>query len=168
MRALQGLGLATRQEDGWSPERDALLDALLEQYQGPGGEERHFYALESPLELLLRTSQKKRERVWVSADLGPDLIVGWRRPTTLILYLKRFEDFSFGDLVLARGQADANVIVRVPEDTSVFCWIDHRLSVKDADIKVAEHTQMLWDLIDLGGEDRIEGSRLLREWIFNQ
>jgi hypothetical protein len=52
----------------------------------------------------------------VSADVGPDLIIAWRRPSLLILYARHAIDPSDLDLIDAQGRHDANVIIRTPQD----------------------------------------------------
>ncbi len=62
----------------------------------------------------------RRREVVVSADVCPDLIRPWHHPTTLILYAKRAIVTGDIGLVEAQGRHDANVIVRTPDDRSVF------------------------------------------------
>ncbi|MEA2589629.1 MAG: hypothetical protein QOH66_2556, partial [Actinomycetota bacterium] len=35
------------------------------------------------------------------------------------------------------------------------------------DVPLADPTQMIWDLHDLGGADRVEAAGVLREWLLN-
>jgi hypothetical protein len=73
--------------DGWwRPRRAELLDRFLAEYPGPGGSEQFGYGLESPTEIAVRAAAALKQRVAVSADVGPDLITSLRRPSKLILY----------------------------------------------------------------------------------
>jgi len=154
----------------WRPHREALLDRFLAEYGGPGGSERHFYSLDSPSQVAVRASSfhSRQHPVVVSADVGPDLIVPWRRPSVAVLYAK--DDFSISALgvVPAQGQHDANVIVRAPHDRSVFPTPDFVGTVNDAEVYMADATQMIWDLQHLGGADRLEAAGELREWLLTR
>jgi hypothetical protein len=104
----------------------------------------------------------------ISADVGPDLVVSWRRPTVVILYVS--DEISHGALgvVDAHGRHDANVIVRSPIDQSVFRNEGLWVRAREVDIPLADETQLIWDLQDLGGADRLEGAGLVREWLLNR
>jgi hypothetical protein len=106
--------------------------------------------------------------VVVSADVGPDLIVAWRRPSVAVLYAR--DDFPVSALgvVPAQGQHDANVIVRAPHDRSVFPTPEFVGTVNNAEVFMADPTQMIWDLQDLGGADRLEAAGELREWLLRR
>lgn len=160
----------------WQPDREALLDRFLKDYRGPGGTERYFYSLD-PLSdvavtLAASPSQEKDQRnrsVVVSADVGPDLISAWRRPTTLIVYVK--SDLAVAgtdELVSAQGRADANVIIRSPRDGSMFPTPTLVVEVKGSHVSLADPTQMIWDLHDLGGQDRIEAAGVMRSWLLSR
>jgi hypothetical protein len=165
---LERLGLVARIARGrWRPDRAALLDRFVAEYRGPGGQERYLYSLD-PLTEVAKSFAAVAEpgAMVVSADVGPDLVIAWRRPTTLVVYVR--ETFDLGatrGLVAAQGRDDANVIVRSPRDTSMFP--SHRLvaSVQDIEIPLADPTQMIWDLHQLGGQDRLEAAERMREWL---
>jgi hypothetical protein len=160
--------LVERLEHGrWRPDRAALLDRFMAEYRGPGGSEQFFYALDSPADVAVHASRNLRHQVAVSADVGPDLIVPWRRPSTVILYMKRLPDMAgIGlEVVEAQGRHDANVIVRMPADQSVFPVSALVAEIQGVEIELADPSQMLWDLDDLGGADRAEAAGRLREWL---
>jgi hypothetical protein len=165
MKQLRELDLVRRSPEGWEANREALLDAFLSSYRGPGGSESYYYSLEPPLYVAREISMANRVGVYVSADVGPDLIVPWRRPTHLITYAKRRLRVPEGLAVTATGPQDANVILRAPDDDSIFCSVDHRASAAGIDYRLAEHTQMIWDLLALGGDDRREAAEQLRKWL---
>jgi hypothetical protein len=100
-----------------------------------------------------------------SADVGPDLIVPWRRPSVVILYVNRVFDSTVFGLVNAQGLDDANVIVRVPADHSVFPSPPLVGKVKEREVQLADPLQQIWDLETLGGSDREEAAGRLREWL---
>ena len=152
----------------WRPRREALLDRFLAEYPGPGGSESYLYGLDSPADISVRASDAlaPRNLIAVSADVGPDLIVPWRRPSIVILYAKRLLNPTSLGLVQAQGRHDANVIVRMPEDTSVFTTPPTFTAELDGrEIVLADPAQQIWDLQDLGGADRIEAAERLREWL---
>ena len=160
--------LVERVERGrWRPDRAALLDRFMAEYRGPGGSEQFFYALDSPADVAVHAARSLGHQVAVSADVGPDLIVPWRRPSTVILYVKRLPEMAgLGlGLVEAQGRHDANVIVRMPADQSVFPVPALVAEVQGVEIELADPSQMLWDLEDLGGADRGEAAGRLREWL---
>jgi hypothetical protein len=152
----------------WRPRREALLDGFLAEYPGPGGSESYLYGLDSPADISVRASDAvaPRSLIAVSADVGPDLIVPWRRPSIVILYAKRPLDPESLGLVEAQGKHDANVIVRMPEDTSVFTAPPmFTAKLGDREVELADTAQQIWDLQDLGGADRVEAAERLREWL---
>jgi hypothetical protein len=148
----------------WRPHREALLDRFLADYPGPQGSQQHFYSLDSPADVAVRASTLQ-PRVAVSADIGPDLIVPWRRPSVVIVYVEHAIDPADLELVEAQGTHDANVIIRVPEDRSVFTSPAFRAEVAGSGVSLADPTQLIWDLQDLGGHDRLEAAGRMREWL---
>lgn len=165
LRQLSGLDLIEGAGHGrWRPRREALLDRFLAEYPGPQGSEQYLYSLDSPAAVAVRTNSLHL-RVAVSADAGPDLIVPWRRPSVVIVYVEHAIDPADLELVEAQGRHDANVIVRVPEDRSVFPSFTFAAEVQGLRVSLADPTQMIWDLQDLGGADRLEVAGRLREWL---
>jgi hypothetical protein len=155
----------------WIADRPALLDAFLTQYKGPGGSEFHFYSLDSPLETshkLIRWADDKNLPLAISADVGPDLIAPWRLPSHVVAYVDR--PFNLGELNLveAEPRADANVTIRIPEDSSVFPKQHQIDRIDDMRFPCVDVTQMIWDLMDLGGSDRVEAADHLRQWLLNR
>lgn len=151
----------------WRPRREALLDRFMAEYRGPGGSEQFFYALDSPAEVAVGAARSWGHEVAVSADVGPDLIVPWRRPSTVILYVKPVPDMvGLGlELAGAQGRHDANVIVCMPADRSVFPVPALVAELHGVEIGLADPSQLLWDLDDLGGADRADAAGRLREWL---
>lgn len=171
LHQLLDLDLVERTEDGrWSPHREALLDRFLADYRGPGGSEQHLYSLDHPADVAVRAAHlASAERpIVVSADVGPDLLLAWRRPSVLILYTKAPIDPMELDLVEAQGRHDANVILRSPRDLSVFPVPELVAELRDVEIPLADPTQQVWDLQDLSGADRLEAAGMLREWLLKR
>lgn len=171
LRQLHSLGLVDNAGRGrWQPRREDLLDRFLTEYPGPGGSEQYFYSLDPLAEVashLTRTPAGQHDLA-VSADVGPDLIQPWRRPSTLIVYTNRAVDAGVLRSVDATGKADANVIVRMPADQSVFPRQQLEGEFKSASIPLADPVQMIWDLHDLGGADRAEAAGKLRQWLLDR
>lgn len=170
LRQLCGLGLADSTGHGrWEPRREELADRFLAEYPGPGGSESYFYSLDPAVETAVRAVGATGQRVVVvSADVGPDLIAPWRRPDVVILYASRVIDPSALGLVSAEGRHDANVIVRMPADQSVFPPRPFVAHVHGSDVPLADPLQQIWDLADLGGDDRTEAAGRLREWLLTR
>jgi hypothetical protein len=154
----------------WEPRREALLDRFLAEYPGPGGSEHYHYTLDSPVDVAVRAGQASTpgRPIAVSADVGPDLIVPWRRPSLVILYARHAIDPSGLGLTEAHGRHDANVIIRTPEDRSVFPVPALAGQVQGNEVPLADPLQQVWDLQDLGGADRVEAAGRLREWLLER
>lgn len=169
---LSDLGFVARSADGERRvvDRDALLDRFLAEYRGPGGSARYLYSLDAPLTTALRAAKASPNfgDLVVSADVGPDLIAPWRRPTTLILYSRGgVPDRELGAVPTA-SRDSANVIVRTPLDMSVFPAHPSVAEHKGVEIPLADPVQMVWDLLDLGGAEREEAAGVLRQRISGQ
>lgn len=147
---------------------EPLLDAFLNHYGGPGGSERLAYSLASPSDFAARAaalmrSTRGHDGFAVSADVGADLVASWRKPTHTILYLRDAVMLDELGLVDASGPGDANVLLRLPTDPSVFGFVEER-RCGETMIPVVDPPQLMWDLIELGGDDRHEAAGRLREW----
>ncbi len=168
LHRLLDLKLVTRTpQRRWSPDREALLDRFLSEYRGPGGSERDLYSLDPPNEVAARAARQTSDpaSLAVSADVGPDLLLGWRRPSVVILYTRQPPELDRLGLVDAQGRHDANVIIRIPDDASVFPTHPLVGEIGDVEVPLADPTQQIWDLQDLGGADRLEAAGRLREWL---
>ena len=83
----------------------------------------------------------------------------------MILYARRLVDPESLGLVEAQGRHDANVVIRMPADRSVFGVPALVADVHSVEVGLAEPSQMIWDLLELGGADRAEAAGRLREWL---
>lgn len=86
----------------------------------------------------------------------------------MILYVTDLIDPRALGLVEAQGSHDANAIVCMPTDRSVFP--EHALTAEahGAEIWLADPAQMIWDLQRLGGSDRGEAAGELRTWLLTR
>lgn len=167
---LEGLGLLHRGRGRWSPvDRAELLDRFLKEYPGPGGSEVPLYSLDDPLDVVIRIARRRpRPSMAVSADVGVDLLVPWRSPTTVVIYTDAplRLDRTPG-VTPAHSRGDANIIHRVPDDHSIFS-LKRMATVRGVDVPLADPVQMLWELGNLGGGgDRLEASERLRGWMLS-
>ena len=165
LTALTEAGLVRRVSGTLRIDREALLDAFLTEYRGPGGHESYYYSLDSLQDVAARFSTVSPHEVLTSADVGPDLLVPWRNPTVVVLYAGTPLVISRQDLVEAESREEANVIIRYPSDNSIFRVGAITAKAGETSILIAHPTQMLWDLNQLGGEDRVKTAEKLREWL---
>jgi hypothetical protein len=165
---LVDLGLVNKSgRADWRPDREALLDRFLSEYRGPGGPQQLYYSLDPPTDVAVSLSSRADEHnpVVVSADVGPDLIAPWRRPSMVVVYASRGVDLDGLGLVDAVSAEDANVIVMSPADRSVFPEPAVTAEIRGVPVRLADPSQMIWDLQHLGGADRLEAAGLVREWL---
>ena len=94
----------------------------------------------------------------------PQLIAPHRRPSHLVVYIVDAIPKIPDAWVEAHGPNDANILVRSAADVSVAGFGFIRSLGKTA-LSLADPTQILWDLHDLGGEDRLEVAQKVRKWI---
>jgi hypothetical protein len=136
----------------------------------PGGSEQYYYSLSSPVDAAVRAGEAGTQSrpIGASADVGPDLILAWRRPSLVILYAKHATEPSALGLTQAQGRYDANVIMRTPQDRSVFPAPALMVQVQARAVPLADLLQQIWDLQDLGGADRIEAAGRLRQWLLER
>src|SRR5487761_51223 len=82
LHRLHDLGLVDKSGHGrWKPHREDLVDRFLAEYQGPGGAELYYSTHESPGVVAVRGERVSLtgRPIAASADVGPDLIIPWRR-----------------------------------------------------------------------------------------
>lgn len=172
---LQELGLVDKVEGRWRPDSEKLLDRFLGEYRGPGGSEHYFYSLREPTEVAVAMTggtdidpRTRRYPIAVSGDVAADLIASWMRPRILVVYASEELPTHALKLTSAIGRDDANVILRFPQDQSVFPHSPSTASIEDHEIPLADTTQIIWDLQHLGGSDRLEAAGELRKWLLNR
>lgn len=175
LNQLMKANLVEKDSWGWSADRDALLQRFMEEYRGPGGTEIALYSLDPPrdaLETLLwnyrmPAAPHADRDVAVSADIGLDLVAPWHHPTVVVVYARERSKLNLAAFVQA-DRASANLIVRYPADTSVFGAEPWLASLNERPLPLADPTQLIWDLHDLGGEHRAEAAGHLSEWLLKR
>lgn len=132
--------------------------------------ERYLYSTRSQSEQatrILRTARRHGVRVAFSADLATDLLVPWRHPTLTAVYAHESFPIEDAGLVVAEGRADASIILRITSDQTMLTASDPWPSAADG-IPLTDPVQQWWDLLDLGGEDRVEAAARLRRAILDR
>jgi hypothetical protein len=143
------------------PEQHRRLVDLYVRYHRPNAvSESLFYALDPAYEQVrqvIEAANRQDVRVAVSADLAPDLIAPWRTPTLTVVYAEASLDLEPSLFVPAMARGEATLLIRhVSDDSLLAPWTTSR-----PDIPIIHPVQQVWDLYDLGGEDRIEAAERL-------
>ena len=102
-----------------------------------------------------------------SADLGPDLLVPWRHPTVVVVYLAKQPDLASAGFVPAEGLADASVVARWTGDATLLHPSPGWPRIVE-DLSLVDPVQQWSDLVQLGGEDREEAAQRLRRVILDR
>jgi len=156
---------------GFVGRADRLLD-LYAQRARPAlaGAETFWFSTRPMLDQAQRVaSHAQAEGVVVafSADLAPDFLTPWRHPTLTIAYSNSDQSLDGAGLVPADGRSDASVILRWTSDatllSAVVGW-----TTEARDLLLVDPVQQWWDLLDLGGEDRLEAAERLRQAILDR
>ncbi len=96
----------------------------------------------------------------VSADAAPDFDAPWRSPTLTVIYTNLDAPLDSAGFVPAMARGEASIVLRHVSDTSL---LEPWEAPREALFPLAHPLQQIWDLRDLGGEDRFEASeRLMR------
>ncbi len=125
--------------------------------------ESPWYSLESTTEAAataVRHAATRNVRVAVSADLAADLMVPWRHPTLTVIYAASDLDLSDAGFVRAEGRVDATVVIRATSDTTLLQAFEPWPRTADG-TPLADPLQQIWDLHDLGGDDRLDHAKRL-------
>ena len=143
------------------PEQHRRLVDLYVRYHRPNAvSESLFYALDPAYEQVrqvIEAANRQDVRVAVSADLAPDLIAPWRTPTLTVVYAEASVDLEPSLFVPAIARGEATLLIRhVSDDSLLAPWTTSR-----PDIPIIHPVQQVWDLYELGGEDRIEAAERL-------
>jgi hypothetical protein len=96
----------------------------------------------------------------VSADAAPDFVAPWRSPTLTAIYTNLDAPLDSAGFVPAMARGEASIVLRHVSDPSL---LEPWQAPREAPFPLAHPLQQIWDLRDLGGEDRFEASeRLMR------
>jgi hypothetical protein len=130
----------------------------------------HWYSTRPPAEQARRVvdlADGRHVRIAFSADLAPDLLVPWRHPTLTVVYTLESLGLDPAGFVPAEGRTDASIIVRWTSDPTLVAppppWPD----VTDG-VPLTDPVQQWWDLLELGGEDRVEAADRLHQAILDR
>jgi hypothetical protein len=169
LTTLRDLELTAKEGREWVvADRAALLDRFVDEFDQASVSTRYLYSLD-PVSAVAERAATFDEVVVVSADVGPDLIAPWRQPSVLVLYSHDWIEPDRLGAVEAEGRDAANVFVRQPPDDAVMGWRTNvALRADGPEIPLADPTQMLIDLIELGGADREEAAGVLRTWMLDR
>jgi hypothetical protein len=158
-------------DDGFVGRATRLLD-LYAQRARPGlaGPERFWFSTRPMLDQAARVARHATDegtRTAFSADLAPDLLVPWRHPTLTIVYSDSDMHLDGAGLVPAEGRSDASIILRWTNDERLLSpapgW-----PTEASGIPLVDPVQQWWDLLDLGGEDRLEAAHRLGRAILDR
>ena len=167
---LRSHSAVTVTDEGYAGQKSNLLDLYLVSHR-PAlvSLEAGWYSVRPVREQIERVCAAASEtsaRVAVSADFAPDLLVPWRHPTLTAVYTDRPLDLTPVGFVRADGRVDATVLLRHTSDSTLLAAFEPWPRVVDG-IPLADPVQQIWDLYDLGGEDRHEAADRLRAGILD-
>jgi hypothetical protein len=141
-------------------QRRRLVDLYVRYHRPYAVSESLFYGLDPVYEqvrLVIEAASRQDVRVTVSADLAPDLVAPWRTPTLTVVYAEAPLNLEPSLFVPAMARGEATLLIRhVSDDSLLDPWPTSR-----PDIPIVHPVQQVWDLYDLGGEDRIEAAQRL-------
>ncbi len=143
-----------------SDQRRRLVELYVRCHRPNVVSESLFYGLDPAYEQVrqvIEAAYRQDVRVAVSADLAPDLIAPWRTPTLTVVYAEASLDLVPSLFVPAMARGEATLLIRhVSDDSLLAPWPTSR-----PDIPIVHPVQQVWDLYDLGGEDRLEAAERL-------
>lgn len=141
-------------------QRRQLVDLYVQYHRPYAVSESLFYGLDpvyQQVRQVIEAAYREDVRVAVSADLAPDLIAPWRTPTLTVVYAKAPLDLEPSLFVPAMARGEATLLIRhISDDSLLDPWPTSR-----PDIPIVHPVQQVWDLYDLGGEDRLEAAERL-------
>jgi hypothetical protein len=141
-------------------QRRRLVDLYVLHHRPYAVSESLFYGLDPVYEQVrqvIEAAFRQDVRMTVSADLAPDLIAPWRTPRLTVVYAEASVDLEPSLFVPAIARGEATLLIRhVSDDSLLAPWTTSR-----PDIPIIHPVQQVWDLYDLGGEDRIEAAERL-------
>jgi hypothetical protein len=156
---------------GFVGRRARLLDLYLDRARPSTVEpDAYWYSTRPILEQarhIVGEAARGRAQVAFSADLAPDLLVPWRHPTVMVVYVDSRLGLEEAGLVQAEGNADASTIVRRTNDWTLLAPAPFWPREVEG-IPLVDPVQQWWDLIDLGGDDRREAADRLRRAILDR
>lgn len=164
-------GAVDSTDDGYRGRPSRLIDLYLADHRpAMATPDAAWYSLrpmQEQVELACAHARTSSNRVAVSADLAPDLLAAWRHPTLTVIYTAEALDLTEVGFVQAEGRVDATVLVRHISDSSLLAVCEPWPRAVD-NIPMVDPVQQIWDLHDLGGEDRAEAADRLRQAVLDR
>lgn len=168
----QAVSLAVRQSrhvrrtpDGWIADpRPDLREEHLAEYPGPGGASTYWYGLDPVIRQATDAARFCAERgvaVLQSGDVAADVYAPWRLPTTAVLYVPEFCDFTAAGFSPATAGAHILEVI-VPADPTL--WRTAR-TVSDAPVILVDPVIAVHDVLRNPGPDAAEAAGHLRRAI---
>jgi hypothetical protein len=142
-----------------SPE--PLLDQFVEEPALLRGEV--FYGSSAaPLRDVARVALQIGDRVAVSADIGLERLASYRQATHVVFYGAQRP--NWGKLAAEESPPDsATLIWRVPEDRTILGTTQSG-TCGGGELRCVDAVQLMVDLRELGGADRLKAADVLRSW----
>lgn len=147
--------------EGYRGRRDRLIQLYLADHRPAlAAPDTPWYSLQPMGEQVDRVCARARitkTRVAASADLAADLLAAWRHPTLTVIYVTDVLDLESIGFVRAEGRVDATLLVRHTKDATLLSACEPWPRAVDG-VPLVDPVQQIWDLHDLGGEDRVEAA----------
>jgi hypothetical protein len=168
---LSDAGAVKSTADGYVGQREQLINLYVADHRPALVEpDASWYSLQpmrAQVDLVCACARSASTRVAVSADLAPDLLAAWRHPTLTVVYTTQGLDLTPAGFVRAEGRVDATVLIRHTGDSRLLAAFEPwPMSVDD--VPLADPVQQIWDLHDLGGEDRSQAADRLRQAVLGR
>jgi len=149
-------------------QRRALVDLYLHHHRPAVVSESLHYSLKpapEQVEDVVIAARRRKAIVAVSADLAPAYVSPWRQPTLTVVYVDSPLDLTASkSFVPAMARGEATLMVRHVSDESL---LDPWTSKREFPFAVVHPMQQVWDLHDLGGEDRQEAADRIVNRVLN-
>lgn len=171
LKQLADLDAVTATPDGYIGEPEALLTLYRARTRPHLVEPESFWYGTQPLiEQVRRVRALATDHgvtIAFSADLAPDLLAPWRHPTIAIAYVDDRLPAAEAGFVPAEGRADASLILRWTGDQGLLSPVPPWRDEIDG-YPIVDPCQQWWDLLDLGGEDRVEAADRLHSAVLDR
>lgn len=130
---------------------EALLDAWLTRYPGPGGIETRWFAPELPraVAAAIEHADRKDVEVLLSGEVAADQLAPLALPTTAVMYASDVLDLTPAGLVRTPDPETAVLTVIAAKDPTVGPPMDTEpteATVAGTTCRLADHLQVLWDV----------------------
>lgn len=171
LKRFRGRGGVDLVTGGYVGKAGVLLDLYRVRFRFPlSMDESYWFSVRSmadQIERVERVAEASGVRVAWSADFSVDLVVPWRHPTLSVLYVDDVLGLADAGFVPAEGRGDASLIVRKLVGRAFPGAVAPWARFVDG-VGVADPCQQWWDLLDLGGDDRVEAAGRVRTAIIER